>query len=502
VGKLRVGIIDLVTITSPQSIYDFILNGSFSSIMPQVVAAWCEEAGHEVFFTCYAGASDFLNKKMPNDVDIVFIGSFSRTAQMAYAISNYYRSAGAVTALGGPHARCFPNDALRYFDYVLGFTDRAVIRDILQDCTAYRPMGIYVTAREQPRTLAGVRERYRFIRQPFARPSFIKVVPMISSFGCPYTCSFCIDADVPYSRLDLDQIKDDLRFLLKEFGKPRVGWHDPNFGVNFNEVMDAIEEAVPPGSIDFMAECSLSILSEANLRKLRRNGFKVIVAGIESWYCLGNKANAGKLEGIKKVKHVSEHINSILRHVPVVQTNFVFGLDSDAGPEPFELTKKFVDLTPGAFPAYCMLTSFGRAAPINAEYYRQNRVLPIPFHFLSNWNPNVKPKNYSWTEFYDRVLDVTKYTFSWSSMIKRYRANQGILPAWINVLRATSPEGFGRIQYYSEVRRRLSSDRHFRAFFDQETTELPGFYVERVRRELGRFWEWLPDGALYYDPDR
>jgi len=35
------------------------------------------------------------------------------------------------------------------------------------------------------------------------------------------------------------------------------------------------------------------------------------------------------------------------------------------GPEPFELTKKFIDLSPGAFPAYSLLSSFGRAAPMN-----------------------------------------------------------------------------------------------------------------------------------------
>jgi hypothetical protein len=38
--------------------------------------------------------------------------------------------------------------------------------------------------------------------------------------------------------------------------------------------------------------------------------------------------------------------------VPYVQTNFVLGLDGDEGPEPFALTKRFVDLTPGAFPGY------------------------------------------------------------------------------------------------------------------------------------------------------
>jgi hypothetical protein len=71
----------------------------------------------------------------------------------------------------------------------------------------------------------------------------------------------------------------------------------------------------------------------------------------------------------------------------------------------------------------------------------------------------------------------------------------------MNVLRAVSSSGFGRIKYYEEVRRRLDGDREFRRFYEQETSEPSQFYVDRVRKELGLLWGWLPKGALYYDPN-
>ena len=37
------------------------------------------------------------------------------------------RQRSAVTVLGGPHARCYPEDACKYFDYVLGFTDKQLL---------------------------------------------------------------------------------------------------------------------------------------------------------------------------------------------------------------------------------------------------------------------------------------------------------------------------------------------------------------------------------------
>jgi hypothetical protein len=307
---------------------------------------------------------------------------------------------------------------------------------------------------------------------------------------------------VPYQPLDFEVMQEDLRFLVRVLKRPRVAWHDPNFGVRFNDSMDAIEEAVPPGRIDFIAESSLSLLSEPHLKRLKRNGFKALLPGIESWYDLGAKSKTGKMQGMEKIRQVSEHVNMILRYVPYVQTNFVLGLDVDAGPEPFALTKRFVDLTPGAFPGYSLLSAFGQAARLNLDYQRANRVLPFPFHVLNNNQAmNVKPKNYAWPDFYAHVIDLTRYTFSWRAILNRFHATRGMIPRWMHMLRAVSSEGFGRIQYHTDMRRRIDTDAQFRRYFDQETTELPQFYVDLVRKDLGALWEWLPEGAMYHDPN-
>lgn len=499
--KLRVGIIDLVTKGPTKALWGRVMHANFASIMPQVIGTWCEEEGHHVTLVCYTGFEN-LTEELPQDVDLVFIGAFSQAGQLAYALSNLFRSKGAVTVLGGPHARCYPQDAQKYFDYVLGFTDKALIHDVLRDCSQHRPIGVHIAAKQQPKTLPGVRERWKFIEQTLHKAPLIKIVPMIGSLGCPYTCSFCIDSVVPYQQLSFDVIKDDLRFLMRKFRRPRVGWHDPNFGVRFNDYMDAIEEAVPPDSIDFIAESSLALLSEPHLKRLKHNGFKAILPGIESWFDMGNKSKTGRTKGIDKVRQVSDHVNTMLRYIPYVQTNFVFGLDVDEGSAPFELTKQFLDMTPGAFPAYSLISSFGQAAPLNLEYQRSNRVLPFPFHFLNNNHAmNVRPKHYVWPEFYDRVVDVSKHSFSRHAIINRYRVIRDTIPRWLNVVRAVSSEGFGRIKYFNEVRQRLDTDKQFRSYFEGETIELPQFYVDRVRRDLGTLWEWLPEGGLHHDPN-
>ena len=179
--KLHVAVIDLVVKAPTTRMYGRIMNANAASIMPQVVALWCEQEGHQVSFICYTGKENLL-AELPDDADIVFVGAFSQAGQLSYAISNYVRSKGAVTVLGGPHARSYPQDAQKYFDYVLDFTDRELIRDVLQDCSRNRPLGVHLAAEQQPLDLPGVKERWNYIEIVLEKAPLIKTVAMMGQF--------------------------------------------------------------------------------------------------------------------------------------------------------------------------------------------------------------------------------------------------------------------------------------------------------------------------------
>ena len=499
--RLRIGIIDMVGKGPTNTLWARIMHANLAAIMPTVVANWCEKQGHEVHLFCYTGSEE-MSKALPWAPDVLFISAFTQAAQLAYATSNLFRQSGAITILGGPHARCYPQDSQKYFDYVLGFTNEKLIRDVLEECQVHRPLGKMMASQSQPQNLPGVKERWKFIEPTLKKAPFLKMVPMIGSMGCPYTCSFCIDSVVPYQPLDVDTIKEDLEFLLTKFKKPFIGWHDPNFGVRFDEFMEVMEEATVNGNFTFAAESSLSLLSEPHLKRLKSIGTVAILPGIESWYEMGNKSKTGKDQGLDKLNKISEHVNMILKYIPYIQTNFVMGLDCDEGPEPFELTKQFIDMSPGAFPGYSLLTAFGQAAPLNLEYQKEDRVLAFPFYFLNNHLAmNLKPKNYGWLEFYDHIIDVTKYSFSNRSIARRFLSSPHLTTKWMNVLRAISSEGYGRIRFFTEIRRRLEKDTSFRDFFEGETNEIPQFYIDIVRKTLGNMWDYLPEGALLHDPN-
>jgi hypothetical protein len=469
--------------------------------MPQIIGVWCREEGHEVHYSIFTG-SQKLRDLILDQTDLVFISSFTFTAHLAYALSNYARSRGIATVLGGPHARSYPEDACLYFDYVLGLTDKELLKDLLHNFELKKPKGNYLTALSQPLSLPGVQERWEFIEQVHRLPSFVKVVSMIGSFGCPYHCDFCIDADIPYQTLDMGMIKEDLQFLIKKMKHPIVGWYDPNFGIKFNSFMETIESAAPSGSINFIAECSLFVLSEPNVKILKKNGFIMIMPGIESWFEYGKKSKMGFSTGMDKVKLVGEQVNMIQRYIPQVHTNFMFGFDSDAGPDPFTLTKRFIDLAPGAYPSFQMLTAFGQSAKGNLRYEIENRIIPFPFHMMIGLNTmNIIPRNYSWEEFYVQFIDLLKYSFSAKAMYRRFEANPIKAARWITLFLSLSIGGLGKKSHVSAMLENLRRNPEFKSFMKKETIHVPAFMIEKVKKDLGPMWYWLPDKSLSRNPN-
>lgn len=497
--KLQICIIDLIHNSRSQSLYRRIMFPNYISIMPQIIGVWCMEEGHDVIYSTFTGSQN-LKDLIPNQTDLVFISSFSYTAQLAYALSNYARQQSIVTILGGPHARSYPEDARHYFDYVLGLTNKDLIKDLLCSFEINSPIGIQLSSSSQPSYIPGVQERWELIKKVHNAPNLITITPMLGSFGCPYKCNFCVDSEVPYQSLDMEMIKKDLQFLIKKFKHPKVSWYDPNFGIKFNLIMETIESVVPSGNIDFIAECSLSMLNEDRVKRLNQNGFKMIMPGIESWFDYGNKSKTGSKFGIDKVKQVAEQVNMIQNYIPQVQTNFLFGLDTDEGEIPFELTKKFIDLAPAVYPSFALLSIFGQSNKNNIKYENENRIIPFPFHYLMSVHTmNITPKNYTWEEFYGYFIDLLKYCFSARAINQRFNANKALAPKWITLLLSLTIGGRGKVNHLSNVLKRLQKEKEFHSFVRKETNQIPSFMIEKVKKDLGPMWHFLPNKRLTYN---
>jgi len=485
---MRIGILDLLSAGATRrwdhAAYNYLVIKQYASIMPQAISVWCRNLGHEVFYTTYFGNKD-PKHLLPNDLDVVFISTYTQASALAYALAKLYRHEKTLTVIGGPHAKQFPEDCLRFFDIVVGDCDKTLITEILRD----RPRDEIITSGRTLNSIPGVEERMAEIRaSTFLRgkPFPFTSIPLLTSIGCPISCDFCIDWNNPYVLLPLDQLEADMRYIFRHLSRVMVGLHDPNFAVKFEQVFDVLEKIPNRRRISYTMETSLSILRGSRLERLKNMGNFYIVPGIESWTAYSNKVGAGSTtDPREKLDKVIEHFNIIRPYVSGIQANFLFGLDVDTGDEPIQLTKEFASRVPFVMPNFNIPVPFGNT-PLYEKYLSEGRLLTaMPFTFYYMPYLVYTLKNYSPVTFYEKLINIFSYISSGSMLVKRLKNSPAPLPAGYNLVKTLgNRQMIGR---FRNILNLLNTNKQFRAFHENETNVLPEFYHYQYERLLGPY---------------
>jgi radical SAM superfamily enzyme YgiQ (UPF0313 family) len=485
---LKIGILELLSAGPNRNwantIYSHLVTKQYASIMPQAISVWCRKLGHEVFYATYYGQQD-PKTLIPNDLDIVFISAYTQASALAYALAKLYRKEKTLTVIGGPHAKQFSEDCLRYFDIVVGDCDETLIREILID----KPRNTVITSGRALANIPGVEERTPEIRSSTfvkGKPFPFTSVPIITSLGCPNSCDFCIDWNNPYVMLPPEQLAADMSYIYKHFPRVMVGLHDPNFAVKFEKVMDVMEKVPNQKRIFYIMETSLSTLHGSRLERLKNMGNFYVVPGVESWTAYSNKVGIGTLaKPHEKLNKVIEQVNSIHPYVTGIQANFIFGLDVDRGDEPIELTKEFALRAPFVMPNFNIPVPFGNT-PLYEKYMDEDRLLTsMPFTFYNMPYLVLVLKNYSTAAFYEKLIDMISYISSEKILLRRVQHSHSLFTAGYHLIKSLgNRQMIGRLQGILNL---LNSDKQFRKFHAHETDILPEFYHRRYEDLLGPY---------------
>ena len=492
--RKRVGIIELLTDTRTSGVIDRVyarvLTRQFASITPQAVAVWCRQLGHHVHYTTYYGQAD-PRSLLPADLDVLFVAAYTRSSGIAYGLAKLFGGRRTLTVIGGPHAKAYAADCTRYFDVVVLDCDRALVEDIVSD-RFDRPS--IVTSGRQLTDIPTVEERLPDIAASVfhrGRPTAATMVGLLSSVGCPYTCNFCMDWNTTYVTLGGERLETDLRFLSARFPDVLVAYHDPNFGVRFDETLSVIER-IPPGRRNrYIMESALAILKPERLPRLRDTNCVFVAPGIESWGDYSNKAGAGAKQGRDKLDQVIAHFDLLGRHVPGMQANFLFGLDGDRGREPVELTKEFIRRSPRVWPTINIPTPLG-GTPLFDQMRREDRVLkamPLALYFTMHY-PVTTLKHYHPIEYYDHLIDIYDTIGSPRMLLQRITARTNPYLRFLNAVRTLSSRADAR--EFRAVRRRMMTDPQLLAFHEGRSETLPEFHQQRFEARMGAYAELIP----------
>jgi len=276
-----------------------------------------------------------------------------------------------------------------------------------------------------------------------------------------------------------------MEFLSRNFPETLIVYHDPNFAVRFDELMDVLEKIPENRRNRYLMQSTLSNLKPSRLQRLRSTNCIFVAPGIESWMNYSAKAGVHGETGGEKLEKVIGHFKLLRQYVPDLQANFIFGTDADTGKAPVELTKAFIRRLPNVWPAMNIPVPFAKT-PFFDQLYSENRIIEsLPLSFYYRPYLVMKLKNYIALEFYEYLIDLYTLITSSAMMGKRIFSRS---PSEIKVIYTV--RAFHLRQELAQLRRirdRLVNDEELRAFHEGRSNRLPEFYHQCFQRRLGPF---------------
>ncbi len=491
----KVGVLELIAATAalhsrlrPSFWAEVAIKRQFYSVMPQAVSAWSRARGHETHYATFYGPGR-PEDLLPDDLDIVFIATPTQHSMLAYAVAAIFRARGARVVLAGPHARAYPEDCARHADIVVTECDRQLVEDILAG--QFGPGSIVRSAR--PLTeLPMVEEREPEIRAAAfvgGRQARTTTIALLSSLGCPYDCDFCSEWATPYAAFGTDRMTRELDVIAARYPGAVIAFHDPNFGVRFEQTLAAFEARGRPRRNPFVMESSLSLLDRGRLARLRAAGCLLAAPGIESVADYSAKSRTTRARGAAKYAAVSASIREIEAAIPTVQANLILGVDADAGDEPFLLARRFIAEHPKVWTNVNIPIPFGRT-PFAERVRREGRLVEaLPFAFYTAPYLAMRPLHYDLDDYLARLSEVYADLVSLRLLARRLKLLDSAFARGVVVARTAALRvEFGELTAF---RTALREQPDMRRFYGGKTRRLPGFLRQRMLARLGRYADVL-----------
>jgi hypothetical protein len=223
---------------------------------------------------------------------------------------------------------------------------------------------------------------------------------------------------------------------------------------------------------------------------MEKAGCLCVIPGIESWSAYSKKAGIkGSSSAREKLDDIVDRFDMIHQHIPIIQANLMFGLDTDEGEEPVDLNKAFISQTPYVSHSLNIPAPFG-GTPLFERYRDESRILTtLPFTFYCKPYLATTIKHYSPVEFYEKLIDIFTHMTSWSAQYHAVRSMDNLIFRGYLPIRNFSLRVM--IRTMRQILVLLKTDRSFRAFHEGESQALPEYYHRKYEAFLGPYKELI-----------
>jgi len=275
--------------------------------------------------------------------DLIGISTITPTAPIAYGLADQIKKSSDIpVVLGGPHVSFLPDEALeKGADYVVRGEGELTFVELIKHLSS---------GEGEFQDIAGLsfkdsdgfhhnpdRERIKDLSSlPWPDLSLIegfeklKIIPMMTSRGCPYDCKFCSVTSLfgrRYRFRDTDDVIAELEALTARSPKSSVFFYDDNFTASPAHTKELLRKMKERGLTPrWHAQARVDVVEDEELMQLMRDTNCIhLFLGVES-------INPATLEAYRKsqtVADIERAVDVIHKYKIKVHGMFVLGSDED-----------------------------------------------------------------------------------------------------------------------------------------------------------------------------
>ena len=300
-----------------------------------ILGTQLKEAGYEINF--YLGTGDSLPWRKIFDADLVGISTTTATCREAYQVAGLLRAQNIPVVIGGIHASFMPDEALQFADYLVRGEAELSFLPLVQSIEAGLPPhdipGVSYWSNGEIVHNDNLDSKIDMDTLPIPdltlldRYSSMSNIPVMTSRGCPFNCTFCCVTEM-FGRRYRHRCTDSVLEELTRYQGKNIFFCDDNFTAAPKRTKELLKGIIDRGIKlkRWGAQVRVDAANDDELLDLmHRTGCDTVYIGFES-------INPATLERYNKQQTVEDIEEAIIRFHDYgirIHGMFVFGADTD-----------------------------------------------------------------------------------------------------------------------------------------------------------------------------